>query len=51
MLEDLKSKWNDLFYQQSNNMKDMIQSSVNEAITKKKEESKSAKKLRKQRGE
>lgn len=38
MLEDLKYKWNEMFYQQSSNMKEMIQSSVNDALFKRKED-------------
>ena len=43
MLEDLKSKWNEMFYQQTHQMKDMIQNSVNDALVKRKEERKNRK--------
>lgn len=44
MLEDLKGKWNEMFSQQTTQMKDMIQNSLNDALLKRKEERKSNKK-------
>lgn len=38
MLEDLKGKWGEMFQQQSTSMRDMISSSVNEALVKRKDD-------------
>ena len=38
MLEDLKTKWADMFYQQGANIKEAISTTVNEALAKRKEE-------------
>lgn len=38
MLEELKTKWSDLFQQQTQSMRDMIQASVNDALVKRKED-------------
>eukprot|EP00350_Pseudokeronopsis_sp_OXSARD2_P000339 CAMPEP_0170561954 /NCGR_PEP_ID=MMETSP0211-20121228/57977_1 /TAXON_ID=311385 /ORGANISM="Pseudokeronopsis sp., Strain OXSARD2" /LENGTH=44 /DNA_ID= /DNA_START= /DNA_END= /DNA_ORIENTATION= len=40
MLEDMKEKWNELFYQQNNKMKDLITNSVNDALAKRKDDRK-----------
>ena len=38
MLDELKGKWTDLFQQQTHSMRDMIQASVNDALSRRKED-------------
>lgn len=45
MLEDLKYKWSEMFNQQNSSMKDMIQTSVNDLLHKRKDERKIRKTL------